>query len=144
MERPRLRAPQGRQILLCTGLPRARAGARDHGQQKEWEKLPPDLQAIIEVAASATANETLADFVYHNVESFVPLLGEGVELRTFPEDIVRAMGREAFAVFEEIAAKDPLARKVHDSFMNFLRKAVVYSDRFDARLLAMRRIVVPL
>ena len=112
--------------------------------KKEWEKLPPDLQTIIEVAASATANETLADFVYHNVESFVPLLGEGVELRTFPEEIVKAMGREAFAVFEEIASKDPLARKVHDSFLAFLRKAVVYTDRFDARLLAMRRLVVPL
>jgi TRAP-type mannitol/chloroaromatic compound transport system substrate-binding protein len=112
--------------------------------KQEWEKLTPDLQAMLETAASATANETLADFVYHNIESFVPLLGEGVELRAFPEEVVRAMGEQSMAVFEEIAAKDALARRVHDSFLAFLKRSVVYADRFDARLLAMRRLVVRL
>lgn len=112
--------------------------------RQEWEKLTPDLQAMVETAASATANETLADFVYHNIESFMPLLGEGVELRAFPEEVVRAMGEQSFAVFEEIAAKDALARRVHDSFLAFLKRSVVYADRFDARLLAMRRLVVRL
>lgn len=108
----------------------------------EWDKLPADLKAIVEAAASAAANETLADFVYHNIESFGPLLAEGVELRTFPDPVVEAMGEATFAIFEEMAAKDPTTRKVHDSFLAFLRKSVAYADKFDAPLLAMRRMVV--
>ncbi|MDF1587389.1 TRAP transporter substrate-binding protein [Marinimicrococcus flavescens] len=108
----------------------------------EWNKLPADLQEIIKTAASATANETLADFLYHNIESFGPLLSDGIELRAFPEDVVRAMAKESFEVFEEMAAQDPLTRKVHDSFMAFLKKAVVYNERFDTRLQAMRKLAL--
>ena len=106
--------------------------------RQEWEKLPPDLQAIIEAAAAATASETLADFVYHNVETFGPLMGDGIELRSFPEPLVRAMAKASFEVFDEIAAKDPLARKVHESFLTFLKKASAYADKFDVPLQAMR------
>ena len=37
-----------------------------------WDGLTPDLQAIIEAAASAAASETYADFVYHNIEFLRP------------------------------------------------------------------------
>lgn len=108
-----------------------------------WDGLAPDLQAIIEAAASAAANETLADFTYHNIESFGPLVQEhGIELRTFSDEIVRAMGQAAMATFAEIAAKDPMAKRVNDSFMAFLRKAQAYGERFDGRMLAMRRLVL--
>lgn len=109
-----------------------------------WDSLTPDLRAIIEAAASATANETLADFLYHNTESFLPLIAEGVELRAFPESVVRAMGTATFEVFDELAAKDDLTKRTYASYMDFLKKSIVYSDRFDARMLAMRRLVVKL
>jgi TRAP-type mannitol/chloroaromatic compound transport system substrate-binding protein len=108
-----------------------------------WATLPPDLQAIVEAAASAAANETLADFVYHNVESYEPLLEEqGVERRTFSDAIVKAMGEAWRATSEEMAASDPMTRRVVDSFGAFLKKAQPYAEAFDGRMLAMRRIVL--
>ncbi len=109
-----------------------------------WGELPPDLQAIVEAAASAAAAETLADFTYHNVESFGPLLAEnGVELRALPEPVVKAMGEAWAAVSEEQAARDPMTRRVVDSFNAFLRKAQTYAQAFDGRTLAMRQAALP-
>ena len=107
----------------------------------DWQKLSPDLQAIVEAAASATANETYADFVYHNVEAFQPLLKEeGVQLRTFNDEIVQALAKATHEVLAELAAKDPMTRKVNDSFTSFLGKAVYYADKFDLRMQQMRDI----
>jgi TRAP-type mannitol/chloroaromatic compound transport system substrate-binding protein len=106
-----------------------------------WEGLPPDLQAIIETAASATANETYADFVWHNVQSLDPLVAENeIELRTFSDEIVRAMAGAARESFEELAARDELTRKAHSSFMDFLEKAVPYHQRFESSIQQMREV----
>jgi TRAP-type mannitol/chloroaromatic compound transport system substrate-binding protein len=108
-----------------------------------WEELSPELQAIVEAAASATANETYADFVFHNIETYGPLLREnGVQVRTWPDDIVNALGTTTLSVLEELAATDALSRKVSDSFMAFLRKADEYGMAFDARMLEMRHSVL--
>jgi TRAP-type mannitol/chloroaromatic compound transport system substrate-binding protein len=108
-----------------------------------WDELTPDLQAIIEAAAVAAAGETLADFVYHNIESFGPLLAEnGVEVREFTDPVVDALGKAWAEVAAEYAAKDPLTRKVVESHDAFLKKAQPYAERFDGRMLAMRRIVL--
>jgi TRAP-type mannitol/chloroaromatic compound transport system substrate-binding protein len=109
-----------------------------------WNDLPPDLQAIVEGAASAAANETYADFVYHNVDAFGPLLAEnGVQLRTWPDDVVKALGKTTFEVLDELSKTDELTGRIHASFMSFLRKADPYAMKFDARMLEMRHMVLP-
>lgn len=111
--------------------------------RSKYEGLPADLQKIIEVAARATAHETLADFTYHNIVSLDPLLAEeGVELHTFSDEIVRALGQATREVLAELATTDALTAKVHDSYMGFLGHANRYSQRFDQRLLEMRDIAL--
>ena len=111
--------------------------------RSKYDALPADLQKIIEVAARATAHETLADFTYHNIVSLDPLLAEeGVELHTFSDEIVRALGAATWEVLAELAATDPLTERVHDSFMTFLGQANRYSQQFDQRLLEMRTIAL--
>lgn len=106
-----------------------------------WDKLPPDLQAIVEAAAAATANETYADFVWNNVQALGPLVAENdVQLRTFSEEIVRALAKATREAFQELAAKDDLTRRTHESFMAFLAKAVAYHRVFDAPMQAMREV----
>lgn len=107
--------------------------------RQRWEALPDDLKAIIETAAAATAGETFADFTYHNMRSFEPLITEeGVELRSFSDEIFDALGRTSFEVLEELAAKDPLTGRIHASFMAFLREATRYTSRFDSVFLRHR------
>lgn len=108
-----------------------------------WEELSPDLQAIIEAAASAAASETYADFVYHNIDAYGPLIDEhGVQVRTFSDPIVKAMGEAWQATSAEMAAADPMTKRVVESFQSFLLKAQPYAEVFDGRTLEMRKIVL--
>jgi len=110
--------------------------------REKYEALPADLKKIVEVAARAAAHETLADFTYHNITTFGPLLAEeGVELRTFPDEITRALGEKTKEVLAELAATDALTGRVHASFRDFLGQAHRYNRHFDERLLAMRALV---
>jgi len=109
----------------------------------KYAALPKDLQTILRVAAAAAAHETLADFTYHNIVSLEPLLAEeGVEVRTWPDDIVRALGATTREVLAELAASDELTGRVHASFSDFLVQANRYGQQFDQRLLEMRGIAL--
>ncbi|GAB4168258.1 MAG: TRAP transporter substrate-binding protein DctP [Thalassobaculales bacterium] len=105
----------------------------------KFEALPKDLQAIVENAAMATATHALADFSYHNAMSLEPLVSQHqVQLRDWPAEIAAAFGPATKAVLEEVAAGDPLTRKVHDSFSAFLAKARAWTARSELSVMLMR------
>jgi TRAP-type mannitol/chloroaromatic compound transport system substrate-binding protein len=107
--------------------------------REKYEALSADLRKIIEVAAAAAAHRTLADFTFHNIVTLEPLLQEqGVEIGTFPDDVVRALGKTTREVLDELAAGDELTGRVHASFERFLVQADRYGQLFDKRMLEMR------
>jgi TRAP-type mannitol/chloroaromatic compound transport system substrate-binding protein len=111
--------------------------------RQRFDALAPDLQKIVEYAAASIAGDTLADFTYHNVVSLDPLVSEhGVELRTWPDDMVRGFGRIAHEVLEELAAGDALTGRVHGSYMGFLRQAARYNALMDQEMLRQRGLVI--
>lgn len=107
--------------------------------QKAWDALPSDLQAIIEAAAKATAMEYNADYRYHNVVSLPSLVEEReVQLRAFPDEVNEAIGKTAMEVLAELGDTDDLTRRIHASYISFLRQASAYAERFDAPIHQMR------
>lgn len=104
-----------------------------------YDGLGADMKAAIRVAAAATANETLADFTYHNIQSLEPLLTEhGVELRRFSDEIITSMAGHAGEVLEELGKTDALTRKIHASFAPFLKQARAYAPNAEGGYLAQR------
>ncbi len=90
--------------------------------------LDDDLRTIITVAAKATSMEAYTDFTYHNIDALPQLLdGKGVELRTWSDDIVRAMGRESAVVLAEVGEADAETKEVYDAFIAFRDKAATYA-----------------
>ena len=104
-------------------------------------ELDDDLKAIISGAAKATSMEAYSDFTYHNIEALPQLMdGKGVELRTWPEDVVKAMGREAEVVLAEVGEADAATKEVYDSFIAFRNKAAAYAaEAGDLVSLELRR-----
>jgi TRAP-type mannitol/chloroaromatic compound transport system substrate-binding protein len=89
----------------------------------------------------ASATESLADFTYHNADSFRPLLDEeGVELRTWPDDVVRALAEQSEIVLAELAEASELARETYDSFIAYRAKADEFARASDQRMYEMRAI----
>lgn len=107
--------------------------------KSRYETLPGDLQAIVAAACSAAANETFADFTYHNAVSIEPLVQEhGVILRDWPEEVVVALAGKSKEVIEALAETDAMTRKVHASYSAYLKSARKWSAAGDQRFLALR------
>jgi TRAP-type mannitol/chloroaromatic compound transport system substrate-binding protein len=107
--------------------------------QAAFDALAPDLQAIVEAAATASAMEYYADYAYHNATVLQPLIAEhGVELRLFPDEVALALGRTSLEVLAELAERSPLTRRIHASYSAFREQANVYSQWLDLPMLRMR------
>lgn len=105
-----------------------------------YAALPDDLKEIIKRAAQATTSEASADFIAHNVEAFATLDQFGVEKRTWPDDVVKALATTSLQVLDDMAKSDPLTAKVHESYMAFLKSSVSYQKYFDRKMLDMREV----
>ncbi|MFP4360468.1 MAG: TRAP transporter substrate-binding protein [Alphaproteobacteria bacterium] len=106
--------------------------------QRSFAALSDDLKAIVETAAAAISMETIADFTFHNIVSYEPLLAHGVEVRTWPDDVVDALGRTTKEVMADLAATDELTGRIAQSLERYLAQADRYAQDFDQRFYAMR------
>ncbi|MEW6429528.1 MAG: ABC transporter substrate-binding protein, partial [Thermodesulfobacteriota bacterium] len=88
--------------------------------KKAWEELPPELQAVLDVAAAESNLAILAEFEVENGRALAALQAEKrVQIRAFPDQVLAELKKLAAATLEEVAASDPVAAKVHDAFTKF-------------------------
>ncbi|MEH6632477.1 MAG: TRAP transporter substrate-binding protein [Halopseudomonas aestusnigri] len=107
--------------------------------KEAYEALPNDLQEIVKRAVMASANESYADFTYGNVKSFAPLLAkEGVQLKTFPDDVMQALYQASEESLVEISETSPLAKEIYDSFIEYRNEANRYAQASELAALKMR------
>ena len=92
--------------------------------KEAFEKLPADLQVIVRNAIRVANQDMLADFTAKNNRALEQLVNEhGVELRQFPDEVLKQIKDLSDAVVSEEAAKDPMSQKVFDSFVKFRDQA---------------------
>jgi TRAP-type mannitol/chloroaromatic compound transport system substrate-binding protein len=85
-----------------------------------WETLPKDLQSVVENAAAACNVISEAWCQRNNAEAMHDLVAnQGVIARPLPADVIDKLRETTARVLADAAAKDPLTKKVHDSFMAF-------------------------
>jgi len=86
-----------------------------------WDSLPPSERAVIETASAAELTRSLAKFNAENVKWLKVLRAdERIKIRRFSDALIRTFGKLSKEVLADTAAKDPLTRKVYDSYMGFL------------------------
>ncbi len=88
--------------------------------QQAWNSLPKDLQAVLENAAAACNVVSEAWCQKTNAEALEDLVkNHGVIAQPLPDAIVKRLREVTNEVLAEAIAKDPLTKKVHDSYMAF-------------------------
>jgi TRAP-type mannitol/chloroaromatic compound transport system substrate-binding protein len=93
--------------------------------KKLWDGLNSEHKAIIQSAAAAQNDETLAEFNARNGGALAKLVGEhNVKLRKFSDDVMASIGGAAGQVVAEVAAGDPMTKKVYESFIKFRKEAI--------------------
>ena len=86
-----------------------------------WASLPPDLQAIVELAAQAITTDMLAEYTHGNALALKQLEDDpNVDVRPFPDDVLRLLKSHTQDIVAELSAKDPMWKKIAESYYAFL------------------------
>ncbi|WP_119458266.1 TRAP transporter substrate-binding protein [Rhodospirillaceae bacterium SYSU D60014] len=91
------------------------------GINKEvWDSLSQDQQYVLLHASSAENDYMRAEFDARNGEALSTLANQhGVQLRSFPDDVLKAAGAASAEVVAEIGNSDGMTKRVYDSYIAF-------------------------
>jgi TRAP-type mannitol/chloroaromatic compound transport system substrate-binding protein len=96
---------------------------------KAYNALPNDLKAIFEAATHKLHNWIFAEFEMKNAIYLEKLITEEkVQLKRFPNEVLEVLRKYAFEIYDQLTAKDPMSKKVYESYMKFRKGAIKYSE----------------
>jgi TRAP-type mannitol/chloroaromatic compound transport system substrate-binding protein len=85
-----------------------------------WDSFAPSERVLIQAAAQAEVTRSLAECNAENVKSLKLLRADRrIKIRRFSDELIRTFGKLSKEVLADTAAKDPLTRKVYDSYTAF-------------------------
>ena len=95
----------------------------------KWNSLPADLKAIVENACAACNVISEAWCQKNNAEAMEDLVkNQGVIAQPLPDDVVKALRAATSKILDEAVARDPVTKKVHDSYMAYKAKYDAWAD----------------
>jgi TRAP-type mannitol/chloroaromatic compound transport system substrate-binding protein len=107
--------------------------------QEALESLPADLQAIVKYAAQIVNADMLAEYTARNNAALKTLLNEhGVELRKFPEPLLKRLKDESEIVAQEMSEASPLAKEAYNSFIQFRKDVFAWHEISEAAVYRSR------
>jgi TRAP-type mannitol/chloroaromatic compound transport system substrate-binding protein len=111
--------------------------------KKLWDGLTPTERAVIEAAATAEVSRSLAAFNAENARALKKLREEQrVKIVRFNDALIKTFGRLSKEVLSETANKDPLTRKVYDSYMAFLAGVMDWGELSETGYRDTRRLAL--
>ena len=97
--------------------------------QDAFDALPKDLQTIVLTASKAANLDGLSELTARNNQALHTLVHKHkVDLRKFPDEVLAQLKRVSDEVVAEVANKDPMSKKVYESFVAFREQASAWHD----------------
>lgn len=97
-----------------------------------WNKLSPELKAIVETAAMATMTETYTYNVHRNALALQKLQTEHkVQIHDTPRDIFPAFIKATNLIYDREASKNPVFKEALDSQRAFAKLVVPYWNKIN-------------
>ncbi len=98
-----------------------------------FEELPKDLQQIVKTAAMSANLWMLCESEAKNNFYLQKMIKEeGVQLKKFPDDVVKQLRQYSAEVLQEVVDKDPMSKKVYASFSKFQKDYQVWGKVSEA------------
>jgi TRAP-type mannitol/chloroaromatic compound transport system substrate-binding protein len=108
-----------------------------------WDGLSTSEKALIEAAAQAEVTRSLAEFNAENVKSLKLLRAdERIKILRFSDELIKTFGKLSKEVLADTAAKDPLTRKVYDSYTAFLAGVMDWGELSETGYRDTRRLAL--
>ncbi len=101
--------------------------------RKKFESLPDDLQAILKVAMKAAAYDMYTHSTHESGENWSTMKAEypNIKVKTFPDEVMKAIREANDALLKENAAADPFAAKVLASQQSYMEKVRQWTNMSD-------------
>ena len=80
-----------------------------------WNKLPKDIQAIVETAAREASAELFQLHLVKGAEALKKFQEKGCEVIYLPDSEIKKIRKVAIEVWKEYAGKSDTAGKIYDS-----------------------------
>ena len=108
--------------------------------RKLWDSMTDGEQAIIKAACESTNHTSLGEFTYQN-SVYLDILtrDHGVQLRSFPDEVVTAMS-EASRDVRASSGRDGIEKRIYESFETGLKKMSQWADVSDGPYYAARKL----
>ena len=105
-----------------------------------WNGLTTGEQAIVKAACESVNHTSLGEFTHFNAV-YLDILQreEGVQLRSFPDDVVKAMA-EASRDVRAASGRDGIEKRIYESFEESLKKARDWAAVSDGPYYAARQL----
>ena len=101
---------------------------------KEWDKLPKDYQAAIEVASYECHVAMQAEYDARNPQALARLQRAGAKVHTFSKEIMDTAYKVSMEVMEEEAAKNAKFRKIYDPWKKFRHDQNMWASVAEASM----------
>jgi len=107
--------------------------------QKAFQQLPHHLQKIVRYAARVATEDMLSELTARNGQALDTLVNQHhVQLRRLPQDVLQKLADLVEQAVSEESAKEPLAKKIHASFLTFRNRMVAWENVAERAFLNAR------
>ncbi len=107
--------------------------------RKALDALPKDLRSIVLNACRVVNQDMLAEYTARNNQALQDLIQKHkVQVRPFPPEVLQRLRTLSEQVVADIAAKDPMARKIYASFRRFRAQVMQWTDISERAFLNAR------
>ena len=97
--------------------------------RQEWEKLSEQNKTLIKLALGESVLNTYAETEARQFEVMAEMRAkQGVQVKRWPDDVLKAFEKAWTEVLAEESAKDPLFKKVADSYLGFREKYQIWGQ----------------
>ncbi len=93
-----------------------------------WEKLPKHYQAALRSAAALANIDSIARYDVLNPKALRSVIGNGAQLRAFPNEVVDAAFDASKGLYEELSGKSTDFKKMYESMLTFQRESAVWNQ----------------
>jgi len=108
--------------------------------QRAWESLPTDLQAIISNAAQAENGRMLSEMEQKNMSALQELRERpNVNIQRFPDDVLAELKMLTDETLAEEAANNPKFKRVYDAYQSFRQQNDAWSDISENAYLTIKK-----
>jgi TRAP-type mannitol/chloroaromatic compound transport system substrate-binding protein len=106
--------------------------------ERAWNTLPADLQAIVSNAAQAENVRMLSEMEQKNISALAELQQrKDIQIHRFPDDVLQKLKTLTDETLQEEAAKDPKFKRVYDAYQAFRQQNDAWSDISENAYLAI-------